>query len=151
MLMIDRYSFLVLIPLFQVDDSDSLLAQPTTLRKIGNLLILIGQNQARGRKSTAYRLLIGAENTSTSVCTVVGLESAGSGGNEFGKLFQMAVRRQTDIVVQEDSFDSECIRFSNYSFANFVGCVYDAMEVLSEHGEKLKAFTDGWEDAEPSD
>jgi hypothetical protein len=139
--------------LFQVDDSDSLLAQPMTLRKIGNLIMLIGQNQAKGRKSTAYRLLIGAENTSTSVCTVIGLESTGSGEfearNEFGKLFQMAVKGQSEIVLQEDSFDSECVRFSNYSFANFVGCVYDAMEVLSEHGEKLKALLDGQEDAEP--
>jgi hypothetical protein len=141
--------------LLQVEDSDSLLAQPMTLRKIGNLVALIGQNQARGRKSTAYRLLIGAENTSTSVCTVVGLESPGSGGfqpqNEFGKLFQMAVSGQSEIVVQENSFDSECLRFSNYSFANFVGCVYDAMEVLSEHREKLRALEDDREDAQPSD
>jgi hypothetical protein len=141
--------------LFQVDSSDSLLAQPMTLRKIGNLLTLIGQHQARGRKSTVYRLLIGAENTSTTECTVIGLESTGSGEfqarNEFGKLFQMAVRGQSEIVVLEDSFDSECIRFSNYSFANFVGCVYDAMEVLSEHGEKLKALVDSREVAEPSD
>ncbi len=115
---------------------------------------MIGQSQTRGRKSASYRLLIGAENTSTSVCSVVGLESPGTGEfqtpNAFGMLFQMAIKGQTEIVVEIDSFDSECLRFSNYSFANFVGCVYDAMEILSEHAEKLKSIEDGWEDAEPS-
>ncbi len=134
--------------LFQVDDSDSLLAQPVTLRKIGNLVAMIGQSQSRARKSAGYRLVIGAENTSSSVCTVVGLGSPQS--SEFGKLFQMAVKGQTEIVVEEDSFDSECLRFSNYSFANFVGCVYDAMEIMSEHKHRFKAMQEGCEDAELS-
>lgn len=115
-----------------------MLAQPSTLKKIGHLL---AQNDVKSRKSRVYRLLIGAENTSGNECTVVGVESPCTSGfqspNTFAKLFEMALRDQEDVEVVHEWFDSDCLRIARCSFLNFVSMVNGAAERLYEHEELL--------------
>jgi hypothetical protein len=127
----------------QADDSNQLLIQPVTLRRIGQLVAQIVQSQGRRGKAAAYRLVLGVENSTTGECAVVGVEIPWSSGfqapSHLGKLFQMACTKDTTgkLEVRYESFDGEYLRFTGMSFSTFVIHVNKANEELHRHARYL--------------